>query len=68
MLAHSTKSSNGEVFGAKALYAAMVAVAAWLLLGTLWSPAPLAGTPAKAQNPAVEEVVVTAPAPVQVSG
>jgi hypothetical protein len=57
----SMYSSNGEVYGAKALYAAMVIGAALLLLGTLWSPAPQAA-PAKAQNPAVEQVVVMAPA------
>jgi hypothetical protein len=47
-----TYSSNGEVFGARALYAAMVIGAALLLLGTLWSPAPQA---AQTQTQAVEQ-------------
>jgi hypothetical protein len=67
MTNYSSNSSNGEVFGANALYAAMVIGAALLLLGALWSPAPQA-SPAKAQNPAVEEVVVTAPVSAQVAG
>ena len=66
MSVHSSKS--GEVFGANALYAAMVAVAAWLLLGALWSPAPLAAAPTKTSNPAIEEVVVTAPPAPQIAG
>ena len=63
----STYSSDGEVFGAKALYGAMVIGATLLLLGAVWSPAPPAA-PAKAHNSAIEEVVVTAPAPVQIAG
>lgn len=60
MSTYSSKSSNGEVFGASALYAAMVIGAALLLLGALWSPAPQA---AQAQAPAVEQVAQLAPAP-----
>jgi len=53
MSTYSSKSSNGEVFGASALYAAMVIGAALLLLGALWSPAPQA--PASAQTQTVEQ-------------
>jgi hypothetical protein len=52
----SSNSSNGEVFGAGALYAAMVIGAALLLLGTVWSPAP------QSQIPAVEQMAAIAPA------
>jgi hypothetical protein len=43
MTNYSTKSTGtGEVFGARVLYAAMVAGAALLLLGAIWQPAPQA--------------------------
>jgi hypothetical protein len=53
----SNYSSDGEVYGAKALYAAIVIGAALLLVGVVWSPAP---APAKTGNPAIGQVVVTA--------
>ncbi len=47
MTHYSSKTSGtGEVFGARVLYAAMVAGAAFLLLGAIWQPAPrTAATP-----------------------
>jgi hypothetical protein len=52
-------SFSGEVYGANALYAAMIVGAATLLLATLWSP----GTgPAQAQTlaPAQQTLVTDA--------
>ncbi|MGA9795097.1 MAG: hypothetical protein WBQ17_06115 [Rhizomicrobium sp.] len=47
----NTSSTDGEVYGANALYAAMVIGAVALLLGSIWSPAPVnaAGPPTAPQ-------------------
>ena len=50
-------TSDNEVYGAKALYMAIVVGAALLLAGAIWAPAP-----AKAPNTAIEQVVATSPA------
>ncbi|HXL99089.1 MAG TPA: hypothetical protein VN932_04095 [Rhizomicrobium sp.] len=52
-------TSDNEVYGAKALYMAIVVGTALLLAGAIWAPAP---APAKAPNTAIEQVVVTSPA------
>lgn len=62
---HYSSSADGEVYGAKALYAAMVIGAALLLMGMVWSPGQ---APAKAPNTATEQVVVTAPAADKAAG
>ena len=49
-------TSDNEVYGAKALYMAIVVGTALLLVGAVWSPAP---APAKAQNTAIGQVVAT---------
>jgi hypothetical protein len=38
-------SSNGEVYGATTLYAAMIVGAVVLLLGSLWTPASVNAAP-----------------------
>jgi hypothetical protein len=59
-------SSNGEVFGSQALYAAMVVAAVVLLLGSIWAPATV--TPAAEQISApAPQIVVTVAAPSHVS-
>jgi hypothetical protein len=50
-------SSNGEVFGAGALYAVMVAAAVAVLLGSIWSPTTVA---APAASVAAPQMVVSA--------
>lgn len=42
-----SSSSNGEVFGARFLYAAVVIGAALLLFGAIWQSAPQATAPAQ---------------------
>ncbi len=39
-------TSNGEILGEGALYAAVIALSAAILLGSIWSPAPQTQTPA----------------------
>ncbi|MGN6514206.1 MAG: hypothetical protein ACTHLR_00010 [Rhizomicrobium sp.] len=58
----SKYNSDGEVYGSKALTLAMIAVSAFVLAGTIYSP-PVAQT-AQISQPIAEQVVVTAhPAP-----
>ena len=55
-------SSDGEVYGTNALYAAMVVGAVVLLLGSIWSPATVnTAMPSAAPVPQVQ-VAATAPA------
>lgn len=57
----SKYNSDGEVYGSKALTLAMIAVSAFVLAGTVYSP-PAQTT--QVSQPAAEQVVVTAhPAP-----
>ena len=56
-----TNSSNGEVFGARALNLAIIGMSVLILLGMLWQPAP--AHPAAA-NPTVQVQQVAAKVPV----
>ena len=51
-------SSNGEVYGTSALYAAMVVGAVALLLGSLWSPATVNPVAPSAPAPQVQIAAV----------
>jgi hypothetical protein len=53
----STFSSNGEVFGARALYAAIVVGAVLLLMGAIYTPSPAVQ---HAQSPANATVAMAA--------
>jgi hypothetical protein len=54
-------SSNGEVYGTSTLYAAMVVGAVALLLGSLWSPAPVNTAAPSAAAPRVQIAAVAPP-------
>jgi hypothetical protein len=53
-------TSNGEIPGEGALYAAVIALSAAILLGSIWSPAPQTQTPGPSAAAAMQGQAIQA--------